>query len=133
YIGKSRRDNHSLFDGKLDDFRIYNRALSSDEIAVSADENGTPPAGEPTTTELMLHYDMKQIDGMTVKDQQGSFDGTWINPDKAEWVTSGDAGVLSFMGGTSNSYVELPQGVLDEVTDLTVSALVNWSGKAGAE
>jgi hypothetical protein len=33
YIGKSWRSSHPLFDGKIDDFRIYNRALSADEIA----------------------------------------------------------------------------------------------------
>ncbi|SEA33128.1 Glycosyl hydrolases family 32 N-terminal domain-containing protein [Thalassobacillus cyri] len=32
-LGKSRRDAHSLFDGKFDDFRVYNRALSANEIA----------------------------------------------------------------------------------------------------
>lgn len=43
YIGKSRNSSHSLFDGKLDDFRIYNRALSVEEITTLADEDVTPP------------------------------------------------------------------------------------------
>lgn len=32
YIGKSGKDEHNLFDGKIDDFRIYNRALTKEEI-----------------------------------------------------------------------------------------------------
>ncbi|WP_408007740.1 LamG-like jellyroll fold domain-containing protein [Pseudalkalibacillus sp. A8] len=32
-LGKSRSNAHNLFDGKFDDFRVYNRALSSEEIA----------------------------------------------------------------------------------------------------
>lgn len=133
YIGKSRNSSHSLFDGKLDDFRIYNRALSVEEIATLADEDVTPPVEQPSGAELILHYDMNDIDGATVIDQTGNFNGKWMNPSKAEWIRTQDAGVLSFTGGTTNSYVELPQGVLDGLTDMTVSSIVNWSGKNAAE
>lgn len=37
YIGKSSNSSHSLFDGKFDDFRIYNRALSAEEVVELAD------------------------------------------------------------------------------------------------
>ncbi|WP_433583425.1 immunoglobulin-like domain-containing protein [Paenibacillus amylolyticus] len=133
YIGKSRNSSHSLFDGKLDDFRIYNRALSVEEIATLADEDVTPPVEQPSGAELILHYDMNDIDGAMVIDQTGNFNGKWMNPSKAEWIRTQDAGVLSFTGGTTNSYVELPQGVLDGLTDMTVSSIVNWSGKNAAE
>ncbi|WKL00979.1 S-layer homology domain-containing protein [Paenibacillus amylolyticus] len=133
YIGKSRNGSHSLFDGKFDDFRIYNRALSVEEIATLADEDVTPPVEQPSGAELILHYDMNDIDGATVIDQTGNFNGKWMNPSKAEWIRTQDAGVLSFTGGTTNSYVELPQGVLDGLTDMTVSSIVNWSGKNAAE
>ncbi|WP_433752427.1 immunoglobulin-like domain-containing protein [Paenibacillus amylolyticus] len=135
YIGKSRNGSHSLFDGKLDDFRIYNRALSGEEIATLADEDVTPPVEQPSGAELILHYDMNDIDGAnaTVIDQTGNFNGKWMNPSKAEWIRTEDAGVLSFTGGTTNSYVELPPGVLDGLTDMTVSSIVNWSGKNAAE
>ncbi|WP_338593396.1 immunoglobulin-like domain-containing protein [Paenibacillus sp. Y5S-9] len=133
YIGKSRNSSHSLFDGKFDDFRIYNRALSVEEIATLADEDVTPPVEQPSGAELILHYDMNDIDGATVIDQTGNFNGKWMNPSKAEWIRTQDAGVLSFTGGTTNSYVELPQGVLDGLTDMTVSSIVNWSGKNAAE
>ncbi|MBB6019071.1 uncharacterized protein YjdB [Paenibacillus sp. JGP012] len=133
YIGKSRNSTDRLFAGKLDDFRIYNRALSAEEIAALADEDITPPVEQPSGAELILHYDMNDIDGETVIDQTGKFNGRWMNSSKAEWVRTQDAGVLSFNGGTTNSYVELPQGVLDGLTDITVSSIVNWSGKNAAE
>ncbi|WP_405172242.1 immunoglobulin-like domain-containing protein [Paenibacillus sp. FSL H8-0280] len=133
YIGKSRNSSHSLFDGKFDDFRIYNRALSVEEIATLADEDVTPPVEQPSGAELILHYDMNDIDGATVIDQTGNFNGKWMNPSKAEWIRTQDAGVLSFTGGGADSYVELPQGVLDGLTDMTVSSIVNWSGKNAAE
>ncbi len=133
YIGKSRNSTDRLFAGKLDDFRIYNRALSAEEIAALADEDITPPIEQPSEAELILHYDMNDIDGETVIDQTGKFNGKWMNPSKAEWVHTQDAGVLSFNGGATNSYVELPQGVLDGLTDITVSSIVNWSGKNAAE
>lgn len=133
YIGKSRNSSHSLFNGKFDDFRIYNRALSVEEIATLADEDVTPPVEQPSGAELILHYDMNDIDGATVIDQTGNFNGKWMNPSKAEWIRTQDAGVLSYTGGTTNSYVELPQGVLDGLTDMTVSSIVNWSGKNAAE
>ncbi|MFX3647528.1 MAG: immunoglobulin-like domain-containing protein [Paenibacillus sp.] len=135
YIGKSRNGSHSLFDGKLDDFRIYNRALSGEEITTLADEDVTPPVEQPSGAELILHYDMNDIDRATatVTDQTGHFNGKWMNPSKAEWIRTEDAGVLSFTGGGADSYVELPPGVLDGLTDMTVSSIVNWSGKNAAE
>ncbi|MBB3112897.1 hypothetical protein FHS18_004999 [Paenibacillus phyllosphaerae] len=131
-LGKSSRDGHSLFKGSMDDFRIYNRALNAEEIAALqvAVEN---PTEEPTAASLILHYDMNQIDGAKVVDQKGDFDGTWVNPAKAQWIHRTDAGALSFTGGTTDSYVELPKGVLDGLTDVTVSSLVNWKGEREAE
>lgn len=133
YIGKSRNNSDLLFDGKLDDFRIYNRALSGQEIAALADEDVIPPVEQPSGAELILHYDMNDIDEETVIDQTGKFNGKWVNPSKAEWIRTEDAGVLSFKGGRTDSYVELPQGILDGLTDITVSSIVNWSGKNAAE
>ncbi|KAA8784353.1 DUF4959 domain-containing protein [Paenibacillus amylolyticus] len=133
YIGKSRNSSDRLFAGKLDDFRIYNRALSAEEIAALADEDITPPVEQPSGAELILHYDMNDINGDTVIDQTGNFNGKWKNPSKAEWIRTEDAGVLSFNGGRADSYVELPQGILDGLTDITVSSIVNWNGKNAAE
>lgn len=83
---------------------------------------------------LILNYDMSQVEGSTVKDQAGKFDGVWINPQHADWIKSADAGAISFSGSKTNySYVEIPEGVLNGLTDVTVSALVNWKGASAAE
>ena len=134
YIGKSRNDNHNLFDGQIDDFRIYNRALSAEEIADLVGDYDIPP-GEviPSGSELILDYDMKNVEGTTVKDSKGNFDGTWINKEKASYMGNDKVGALSFAGGSTDSYIEVPQGVLDGLTDVTVSALVNWKGQNEAE
>ncbi|TYP79344.1 immunoglobulin-like domain-containing protein [Paenibacillus methanolicus] len=131
-LGKSSRSGASLFKGKLDDFRIYNRALAPDEIeALQTDVDNTPE--EPAAASLILRYDMNQIDGVKVMDQKGAFDGTWVNPAKAQWIHRPEAGALSFAGGAADSYIELPKGVLDGLTDVTISSLVNWKGEREAE
>lgn len=82
--------------------------------------------------ELILHYDMNNMAGSTVKDQTGNYDGTWVNPELADWIQSNEAGALIFKGGSTSSYVSMPQGVLDGLTDVTVSTLVNWNGASQA-
>lgn len=90
--------------------------------------------GEPASSnaELILHYDMNNMAGSTVKDRTGNFDGTWVNPELADWIHSNEAGALIFKGGSTSSYVTMPQGVLDGLTDVTVSTLVNWNGASQA-
>lgn len=133
YIGKSRSGAHPLFDGKFDDFRIYNRALTAAEIAVLASDSVDEPEEQPSNAEKILHYDMSRIEGATVKDQAGHFDGTWVNPQQSEWLHNEGAGALNFTGGSTSSYVEIPSGVLRGLTDITVSSLVQWKGGQSAE
>ncbi|WP_110930153.1 immunoglobulin-like domain-containing protein [Paenibacillus bouchesdurhonensis] len=133
YIGKSRNGAHPLFDGRFDDFRIYNRALTADEIVALADEVVDDPSEQPSNAEKILHYDMHHIEGTVVKDQTGRFDGTWVNSQQAEWLHTAEAGTLSFTGGSTSSYIEIPQGVLTGLTDITVSSLVHWKGAHSAE
>ncbi|WP_230193086.1 immunoglobulin-like domain-containing protein [Paenibacillus sp. CECT 9249] len=134
YIGKSRKAGQSLFDGKFDEFRIYNRALSGEEVATLADQETKPPVDPPVLADPILHYDMSLIEGTKVVDQAGKFDGTWINPENAVLMKSDNAGAISFTGSKDKaSYIEIPQGVLDGLTDMTVSALANWNGANEAE
>ena len=134
YIGKSRRDAHPLLAGKIDDFRIYNRPLTAQEIAALAQaENGEPQPEDPTLPAPVLHYDLTDVTGETVRDRIGRFHGKWIGTDRAQLVRSENTGFLDFEGGSTASYVEIPGGVLDGLTDVTVSILINWKGQAGAE
>jgi uncharacterized protein YjdB len=134
YLGKSSRSQHSLFKGKFDDFKIFNRALDAGEIAELADkENTLPPVEEPKGPKLILGYDMNNIDGAKVIDSTGKFEGRLMNPGNAEVIKGSGAGVVSFKGGSTNSYIEIPQGVLNGLESVTVSSLVNWNGEREAE
>ncbi|WP_299090241.1 immunoglobulin-like domain-containing protein [uncultured Metabacillus sp.] len=134
YLGKSSNENHSLFYGKFDDFKIYNRALNAEEIASLADEEvSAPPVEEPEKAELILDYDMSKIEGTTVVDNTGNFEGKLVNPQNAELIKGDETGVISFKGGSTSSYIEMPQGVLNGLESVTVSSLVNWEGKNEAE
>ncbi|SEA33170.1 Glycosyl hydrolases family 43 [Thalassobacillus cyri] len=79
----------------------------------------------------VLDYEMKETEGTVIKDSIGNFDGTLVNPDDAELLSTDNAGVISF--GGNNAHITIPQGVLDGKDSLTVSTLVNWSGKNRAE
>ncbi|UJF31381.1 immunoglobulin-like domain-containing protein [Paenibacillus hexagrammi] len=95
---------------------------------------GSVSAAETSTdADLILHYDMKDLNGSVVKDQTGHYDGTWVNPQNASWMKTAEAGAISFTGGSTSSYISIPTGVLDNLTDITVSTLVNWSGKNPVE
>lgn len=134
YLGKSSNDNHSLFNGKFDDFKIYNRALNAEEVAELSDEEVyTPPVEEPKEAKLILDYDMNKLQDTKVIDQTGNFDGKLVNPQNAEVIKGEEAGVLDFKGGSIDSYIEMPQGVLKGLDSVTVSSLVNWDGKNEAE
>ncbi|WP_416151615.1 immunoglobulin-like domain-containing protein [Salipaludibacillus sp. HK11] len=133
YLGKSRRDSHNLFDGIFDEFQVYNRALSSGEIKTLADEEFINPIEEPGDGDKILHYEMNNIDGTTVPDTTGNYDADWINPENSEWIRGENTGAISFDGGTTSSYIEMPEGVLDGLESVTVSSLVNWKGNNQAE
>ncbi|MDQ0224064.1 immunoglobulin-like domain-containing protein [Metabacillus niabensis] len=134
YLGKSSNENHSLFKGKFDDFRIYNRALNNKEIANLADEQvSKPPIEEPKEAKLILDYDMKNIDGTNVKDNAGNFEGKLVNPENAQLIKGEEVGVINFKGGSTSSYIEMPKGVLDNLESITISSLVNWNGANEAE
>lgn len=132
--------NVAVDDGKLEltVHRSANAGASSSDpqiswIMITESTGGVvdpPPSSE---SELIVHYDMSDVDGAAVKDKTGQHDGKWVNPENAEWLKSDTAGVISFTGGSTSSYIEMPQGILEGLTDVTVSALVNWNGKNGAE
>ncbi len=68
WIGKSQYGADPAFDGAVDDFAIYSRALSSDEVAALA--GGEAAAGD------VLHYTFDEDEGTTVIDSSGSgYDG----------------------------------------------------------
>ncbi len=132
--------NISVEDGKLEltVHRAANAGASSSDPQISwimiTDSKGDvvePPTS--SESELIVHYDMSKLEGTSVIDQTGKYNGEWVNPENAEWIKTDAAGAISFAGGNTSSYIEMPQGILDGLTDVTVSALVNWKGKNSAE
>ncbi|MDH5580283.1 MAG: Ig-like domain-containing protein, partial [Bdellovibrionales bacterium] len=67
FIGKSNGTNgNKYFNGRMNDFRFYNRALSKTEIdSIFA---GTSQANEPN---LYLHYKFDEASGTTITDSSG--------------------------------------------------------------
>ena len=107
-IGKDYRDNSSYFNGFLDDVRVYNRALSSSEVA---DLYG-----------LIGYWKFDDGSGSTAIDSSSNGNnGTLFN--NPSWVPGKLGGALQFNGGSS--YVEIQDAPVFEATSsLTVSAWV---------
>ncbi|WP_206715161.1 RICIN domain-containing protein [Cellulosimicrobium arenosum] len=69
YLGKSQYGSDPAFDGAIDDFALYGRALSAEEVATLA--TGEPAEGD------VLNYTFDETGGRTVTDSSGNGrDGT---------------------------------------------------------
>lgn len=117
-ITGTSRDMHGL----VDDVRVYNRALSTEDIQVLyADERsgnlryntayrtleyhdgvewrGIDRTGVPTEDGLIGHWKFDDGSGSTAVDSAGSADGTLTNMDpNTDWVTGQIGGALDFDG-----------------------------------
>ncbi|WP_159888604.1 family 43 glycosylhydrolase [Paenibacillus puerhi] len=82
---------------------------------------------------LLLWYKFDETSGSTVVDSSGrGFDGTYVNT--PAFGTGVNGGSFKMSGGASNSatapYVKIPNGILKDSTNMTVSAFVKWNGGA---
>jgi len=69
YLGKSQYGSDPAFDGAIDDFALYGRALSAQDVVALA--SGQPADGD------VLHYAFDEAGGATVTDSSGNGrDGT---------------------------------------------------------
>jgi hypothetical protein len=131
--GDASRDMHIggrsagiyAFDGGIDDVRVYNRVLSSDEIAdLYGSGNGCrPPFVDATSgcpsTGMIANLKLNESSGTTAFDSVGSYDGTLYNMDpNTDWVAGKLGNALDFDG--TDDYV-LASNV---VSDFASS---NWS------
>ncbi|MDQ6417890.1 LamG-like jellyroll fold domain-containing protein [Paenibacillus sp. LHD-117] len=126
YIGKSNWQDPYL-KGKISDFRIYNIGLSGEEVAGLAGSNSL---SDPN---LKLWYQFEEMNGTTVSDSSGhGFDGAYVNT--PAWGTGVSGNSFKMTGGASDSstasYVKIPNGVLEGLNDITVSAWVKWDSEA---
>lgn len=123
YLGKSLYEPDAAFIGKIADFKVYSDVLTDEEVSASASKAALP--------KKILDYDMSMFEEDTVIDRMGNFNGTLINATDINSLVTDTASVLEF-GGT-NGHIEIPEGVLDGKTSITVSSLVNWKSTKTAE
>ena len=125
------------FEGVVDDVRIYDKALSLQEIQ-------TLYESAPYT--LAAHWKLNDYSGTTAVDAIGDNDGTLTNMDSsADWVRGVLGGALDFDGSNDhiaiNSPTDLPTGSNVTVTawikpnslqaDLTFNGIVSYGPRTG--
>jgi hypothetical protein len=110
------------FDGAMDDVRIYDGALSDQEVEALFDETrpSPPPPPPPTPNDLLLHYAFNADNGAQVVDEsEYNRTGTAIG---GTWVEEGVSGGAYSFNGVSD-YIYAGQ-VISNLTSYTVSAWV---------
>jgi hypothetical protein len=127
--------NNTLFDGKIDDVRVYNRALSAKEISQLYNEGATKfdvsiPAAKPTTglySGLVGHwtFDGKDVVNGVILDRSGN--GNNGNPSGIASSTFYSIGKIGQAGNFDGGDDTVTMGdTLDLIgTELTVSAWFN--------
>ena len=115
-------------DAKLDEIRLYNRAVSPEEV--SQLYRLTSPTAVDTGLMAYWSFNDQDMSGGTVYDRSGrpGNSGTAVNTTKIE----GRVGqALSFNGSTSVVNISSPSGSLSTPTYATFSAWINTSGDPG--
>ncbi len=85
---------------------------------------GVDEAEECALKQALAHRYSFNLLGTTVEDSVGSADGSIVH------TTVTTEGQVDLEGSDSDQYVDLPNGLIDSLTDATFEAWVNWSGGA---
>lgn len=138
--------------GPIDDVRVYNRALSADDImALYTDERsgnlryntayrtleyhdgvnwrGIDRAGKPTEDGLAGHWKLDETTGVTAVDATGNNNGTLVN--SPTWNSNGAIGGSLRLDDASSQYVDIGD-VLELPLPITMAAWVRLDSVAGA-
>ncbi|MBP9758471.1 prepilin-type N-terminal cleavage/methylation domain-containing protein [Candidatus Dojkabacteria bacterium] len=114
-----------FFTGKIDDVRIYNRKINTEE-AYALYEWGPVPIGR---------WELDEGSGLTASDLSGNgFSGTLVN--NPTWVSGKYGNAILFSGGTD--YLRVNSPFYDYSKQITVSWWVNpsgevWAGQSSAD
>jgi hypothetical protein len=104
----------ALFKGTIDDVRIYNRALTAEEVRYLYNNNGP-----------IAHWKLDENAGTTAYDSAGSNDGTLTNMEAADWVVGKFGSAVDLDG--SDEYVTIADStgsVLDASSAITLSSWI---------
>ncbi|WP_261301642.1 LamG-like jellyroll fold domain-containing protein [Paenibacillus andongensis] len=113
WIGRSQYSGDPYLDGRVDDFRIYNRALPP---ALVADVMN----GESVLPTAQLAFD--ETSGTSASDGTGDgWNGMLVN--SPSWVSGYSGNAVDLNG--SNQYVSLPNSVVSSDSTVTIACRVN--------
>ncbi len=116
WLGRSQYPADGYYNGLLDDFRIYNTALSDAEIRAIA---GTVEE----TKEIVGWWKLDEMSGNVAFDSSGNGNDGIIIGDP-EWVTGWDGGALRF-DGVDDSINCGNDAIFDLTDEVTLAAWVN--------
>jgi GH43 family beta-xylosidase len=128
WIGRSQYAGDSYLNALVDDFRIYNRALSPAEVqslasaapVVTPTPSPTPTATLPPASTMWAQY---ALDGNASDGSGNGRNGTLNN--SPTFVSGKKAQAVSLNG--LNQSISLPAGLLSTLNDFTIAAWVNPS------
>jgi hypothetical protein len=121
-IGLSTKLSAKL-DGQLDDLRMYNYALSADEVAAAFAETGIEPHG------LVAHWKFDESSFLFASDEMGSSGGTLLNMDGTEWVAGQLGNAIDFAAASDSAYIQVQNNKFVEF-DSTESFSISFMVKA---
>jgi hypothetical protein len=118
-IGNRSDGTGAVWNGKIDEVRVYNRALSAAEIRYHY-SRGAPVA----------HWKFDEGSGTTAFDSVGSSDGTLTSMEEADWVAGQYGTALDFDG--SDETVTLTNSSVLQPVHVTYAAWIKTPGTANA-
>ncbi|NET80177.1 LamG domain-containing protein [Okeania sp. SIO1F9] len=129
YIGKSNWSTDGYFQGKMSNLRMYNRALSPEEINECMKVDQTPPPMD-INRGLQLHLPLDEIVENAAKEKEV----VDVSPAKLNGKVNGKPIVVadSKLGNCLNfdgvdDYIQMPEMNIDYSQGLTVEAWVHYS------
>jgi len=120
-VGAYESSRH--YRGKIDDLRLYNYALSAEEVTALKDSYPT----DMTDGQIIAHWKMDSNAGWKVIDELDHSKGLLYNMPGNAWVPGLVGNAIDFTSGNDSSYIGIPDNDFinfDSTQGFTISALV---------